>query len=87
MNSIEDDFCEEPSQIEAESMVWSCLDESVYFHLGVDKQVILVVGIPKPEMVTNNVLWLGKLGNERSLQKRSINYVLNVGLDSGQLCA
>jgi hypothetical protein len=59
MTSIEADFWEELSQLEAESMGWTCLSEGVYFHLGSDQQVIMVVGVPKAELVANNVLWLG----------------------------
>jgi hypothetical protein len=58
MNSIEQDFWEELTQIQAESIGWILLDESAYLHVGSDAQVIQVVGIAKEEMAGSNVLWL-----------------------------
>ena len=58
MNTIEEDFWLELSQIQAESIGWIPLDEGANLHVGSDTPVIQVVGIAKEEMVGTNVLWL-----------------------------
>ena len=58
MTCIEDDFCAELAQIQAESIGWIPLDEGAYLHVGSDEQVIQVVGVAKEEMDGSNVLWL-----------------------------
>ena len=58
MNSIEDDFSAELTQIQAESIGWIPLDEGAYLHVGSDAAVIQVVGVVKEEMAGSNVLWL-----------------------------
>ena len=58
MTSIEQDFCAEPAQIQAEYIGWIPLDEGAYLHVGSDAPVIQVVGIAKAEMADSNVLWL-----------------------------
>jgi hypothetical protein len=58
MNSIEQDFWEELTQIQAESIGWIPLDEGAYLHIGADDAVIQVVGIAKAEMADSNLLWL-----------------------------
>ena len=58
IDSIEADFWDELSQIQAESIGWIPLDEAAYLHLGSDTLVIEVVGIAKPEMQGSSVLWV-----------------------------
>ena len=58
MNSIEQDFWEELTQIQGESIGWITLEEGAYLHVGADDAVIQVVGIAKAEMAGGNVLWL-----------------------------
>ena len=58
MNTIEQDFWLELTQIQAESIGWIPLDEGAYLHIGSDEPVIHVVGIAKAEMAGSNVLWL-----------------------------
>ena len=58
MNSIQDDFCIELAQIQAESIGWIPLDEGAYLHVGSDSPLIQVVGVAKEEMAGSNVLWL-----------------------------
>jgi len=58
MNSIEQDFWAELTQIQVESIGWIPLDEGAYLHVGSDDAVIQVVGIAKVEMACSNVLWL-----------------------------
>ena len=58
MTTIEQGFREELSQIHAESIGWTPLDEGAYLHVGSDAPVIQVVGVIKEEMAGANVLWL-----------------------------
>ena len=58
MNTIEEDFCSELAQIQAESIGWIPVDECAYLHVGGEEPVIQVVGIAKAEMAGSNVLWL-----------------------------
>ena len=58
MTSIEEDFCLELAQIQADSISWIHLDEGAYLHVGSDAPVIQVVGVAKEEMAGSNVLWL-----------------------------
>ena len=58
MTSIEQDFCLELAQIQADSIGWIHLDEGAYLHVGSDAPVIQVVGVAKGEMAGSNVLWL-----------------------------
>lgn len=59
MPSIEEDFWAVLAQIQAESIGWIPLDEGAYLHIGSDKPVVQVVGVPTAGMVGINVLWLG----------------------------
>jgi hypothetical protein len=56
--TIEEDFWAELAQIQAESIGWIPLEEGAYLQVGSDDSVIQVVGIPKEEMSSGNVLWL-----------------------------
>ena len=56
--TIEEDFRLELALFQAESIGWIPLEEGAYLHLGLDAQVIQVVGIAKGEMTGSNVLWL-----------------------------
>ena len=61
MTSLEADFWEELAQIEAESIGWMTLDHGAYLHASADSStssVIDVVGLPKSEMNSANILWL-----------------------------
>ena len=58
VNSIDQDFWAEPTQIRAEPTDWIPLDEGAYLHVGSDTPMIQVVGIAKEETVRPNVLWL-----------------------------
>jgi hypothetical protein len=60
MPSIEVDFWADLAQIQAESIGWIPLDESVYLHIGSDSSppVIEVVGLPKQEMQGSTLLWV-----------------------------
>ncbi len=58
MNSFEEDFWTELTQIQTESIGWIPLDEGAYLHIGSDEPVIQVVGIAQAAMAVSNVLWL-----------------------------
>ena len=58
IDSIEADFWDELSQIQAESIGWIPLNEAAYLHIGSDTSVIEVVGIPKSDMQGSSVLWV-----------------------------
>ena len=61
MPSIEADFWEELAQIKVESIEWIPLDQGAYLHVASDSSissVIEVVGLPKSEMNSANILWL-----------------------------
>lgn len=62
MKSVEakEEFWLELEQIQTESIGWIPLDEITYLHVGSSELVIQVVGVVKPEMVNNNVLWITK---------------------------
>jgi hypothetical protein len=56
--TIEEVFCAELAQIQAEYIDWIPIDEVAYLHVGSDVSVIQVVGVEKEEMADSNVLWL-----------------------------
>ena len=58
MNSIEQDFWAELTQIQAVSIDWIPLEEGAYLHVDSGEPVIQVVGIAKEETAGGNVLWL-----------------------------
>jgi hypothetical protein len=58
VNSIDQDFWAELTQIRAEPTGWIPLDEGAYLHVGSDSGVIQVVGLAEVDMAGGNVLWL-----------------------------
>jgi hypothetical protein len=58
VSNLEQDFQNELTQIQAESIGWIPLEEGAYLHVGSDDSVIQVVGRPTPEMSDSNILWM-----------------------------
>ena len=55
---VEVDFWRELTEIEAESIGWTMIEEGCYLHAGSDKLVIEIVGQASASMASSNVLWV-----------------------------
>jgi hypothetical protein len=59
MPSIEAEFQRELSEIEAESMGWTQLENGVHLHVSnANVGEVLVVGVARADMQATNLLWV-----------------------------